>query len=301
MLGLLTAGAPAGAATPGYPVGNAATGYAALLLAPTSDPPGVNVAGCRPGPAHPYPVILLPGTLYTVTDTWQALGPLLANAGYCVYGLNYGQTFETVLSGGRISSVGDIPTSARQLGDFVSRVRSQTGAPQVDLVGWSQGGMMPRWYMDQDGGAPFVHALVGLAPSNHGTTVDGLSSLLTATTALGLPAVTSLIGCPACTQQLVGSSFLAALNRGGDATPGVQETVIETAYDQVVTPYQSAFLAGADNITLQQQCPLDFTDHLGIPYDSAALQDVLNALGPDDPGFQPECSLALPLIGSGDA
>jgi triacylglycerol esterase/lipase EstA (alpha/beta hydrolase family) len=243
-------------------------------------------------------VILLPGTLYDLADTWQALGPILANAGYCVFGLNYGANAVTTLTGGRIWSVGNIPTAATQLGNFVQQVRVQTGAAQVDIVGWSQGGMMPRWYMDQDGGARYVHALVGLAPSNHGTTVDGLSSLLSASAAVGLPAVTSLIGCTACTQQLVGSSFLAKLNAGGDSTPGVVETVIETTHDEVVTPYQSAFLSGADDVTLQQQCPLDLTDHLGMPYDSAALQDVVNALGADVPDFQPRCSLALPLIGT---
>jgi triacylglycerol esterase/lipase EstA (alpha/beta hydrolase family) len=291
---------PAGAATasPHYTVGNAATGYAQLAVDPTASPPGVNVAGCRPSTAHPYPVILLPGTLYDLADTWQALGPILANAGYCVFGLNYGANAVTTLTGGRIWSVGDIPTAATQLGDFVQQVRVQTGAAQVDIVGWSQGGMMPRWYMDQDGGARYVHALVGLAPSNHGTTVDGLSSLLSASAAVGLPAVTSLIGCTACTQQLVGSSFLAKLNAGGDSTPGVVETVIETTHDEVVTPYQSAFLSGADDVTLQQQCPLDLTDHLGMPYDSAALQDVVNALGADVADFQPRCSLALPLIGT---
>jgi triacylglycerol esterase/lipase EstA (alpha/beta hydrolase family) len=290
--------ARAATGTPHDTVGNAATGYAELVIDPTASPPGVNVAGCRPSAAHPYPVILLPGTLYDLADTWQALGPVLANAGYCVFGLNYGGNAVTTLTGGRIWSVGDIPTAATQLGSFVQKVRAQTGAVQVDIVGWSQGGMMPRWYMDQDGGARYVHALVGLAPSNHGTTVDGLSSLLSASTAAGLPAVTSLIGCTACTQQLVGSSFLATVNAGGDSTPGVAETVIETTHDEVVTPYQSAFLSGADDITLQQQCPLDLTDHIGIPYDSPALQDVVNALGADVPDFQPNCSLALPLIGT---
>ena len=44
------------------------------------------------------------------------------------------------------------------------------------------------------------------------------------------------------------------------------------------------------NITLQNQCPQDASDHISIPYDSNALQDMINALGPDSSGFQPSCA-----------
>jgi triacylglycerol esterase/lipase EstA (alpha/beta hydrolase family) len=283
-----------------YPVGDAATGYLAELADPTGSPPGVNVSGCHPAVSGPqqYPVILLPGTLYDMADTWQALGPILANNGWCVYGLNYGATVSTTLSGGRIWSAGDIPTSADQLATFVGQVRATTGANKVDLVGWSQGGMMPRWYLRFDGGAAYVHDLVGLAPSNHGTTVDGMSALFDAVTTLGLPAPLTLGQCPACTQQLAGSTFLQQLNAGADTVAGVRYTVIETEDDEVVTPYSSAFLSGpaVTNVTLQDQCPDDHSDHLAMPYDGAALQDAVQALD-DDPSFSVDCGLGLPVLG----
>jgi triacylglycerol esterase/lipase EstA (alpha/beta hydrolase family) len=283
-----------------YPVGDAATGYLAEITDPTGSPPGVNVPDCHPAAAGPqqYPVILLPGTLYDMADTWQALGPILADDGWCVYGLNYGATISTTLSGGRIWSVGDIPTSAHQLATFVGQVLAATGANKVDIVGWSQGGMMPRWYLRFDGGAAHVHDLVGLAPSNHGTTAGGMSALFDAATALGLPAPLTLVQCPACTQQLVGSSFLHRLNAGGDTVPRVHYTVVETEDDEVVTPYTSAFLSGTavTNVTLQEQCPDDHADHLAMPYDSAALQDVVQALD-DMPSFSVDCGLGLPALG----
>jgi triacylglycerol esterase/lipase EstA (alpha/beta hydrolase family) len=282
-----------------YPVGDAATGYLAELTDPTGSPPGVNVSGCRPAASGPeqYPVILLPGTLYDMADTWQALGPILANGGWCVFGLNYGATASTTLSGGRIWSVGDIPTSARQLGTFVGQVLAATGARKVDLVGWSQGGMLPRWYLRFDGGAAYVHDLVGLAPSNHGTTVGGLSALFDAANALGLPPLT-LAQCLACTQQLAGSAFLQQLNAGQDTVPGVHYTVIETENDEVVTPYTSAFLSGpaVTNVTLQNHCSDDHADHAAMPYDSAALQDVVQALH-GATSFSVVCGLGLPLVG----
>jgi len=48
----------------------------------------------------------------------------------------------------------------------------------------------------------------------------------------------------------------------------------------------------------QHQCPLDLADHLAMPYDSATIQDVLNALGPDNRALRPNCALSLPLLGA---
>ncbi len=56
----------------------------------------------------------------------------------------------------------------------MSRVRDATGSRRVDLVGHSQGGMMPRYYLKFLNGAAKVDDLVGIAPSHHGTTMaDG--------------------------------------------------------------------------------------------------------------------------------
>jgi triacylglycerol esterase/lipase EstA (alpha/beta hydrolase family) len=196
--------------------------------------------------------------------------------------------------------VGEIAASAGQLAQFVGLVLAATHASQVDIVGHSQGGMMPRYYMKFLGGAKDVHMLVGLAPSNHGTTVDGADALLGLLHDVGLDAFT-LAGCVACTEQIEGqgSPFMANLNAGGDTVAGPRYVVIESEYDEVVTPYTSAFLSGPEvqDILLQSQCPLDFSEHIGIVYDPVALQDVLNALGPDDPSFAPTCSFVPPIVG----
>src|SRR6202012_4501528 len=108
-------------------------------------------------------------------------------------------------------ATGDIATSAGELSSFVNRVLNATGAAKVDLVGHSQGGMMPRYYLKFDGGATYVDKLVALAPSNHGTTLDGLTALVTALGQAGLVngAINAL--CTACGQQEAGSSFLTNL------------------------------------------------------------------------------------------
>jgi len=267
----------------------------ALIWNFEASPPGANVP-CTPSAAHPYPVILVEGTFSSMYNNFGAISPDLVNNGYCVYAFNYGQTIPFT----EFHAMGDIRTSAAELSTEVNHVLAKTGASKVDLVGWSQGGMMPRYYINDLGGGAKVNMLVALAPSNYGTTVDGLTALITDLGLLGLATGLLSIACEACDQQLQGSSFLTSLNQAPTA-PGVSYVVIETADEDVVTPYTNAFLPAApnvQNITLQNQCSQDASDHLSIGYDSNALQDMINALGPDNPGFQPSCAAVGPVFGN---
>ena len=269
---------------------NGIYGYA--HASPTASPPGANDWSCRPTAAHPDPVVLVHGTFGDMSNSWQALSPLLHNHGYCVFALNYGSYDGSGAVG--IYATGPIETSAGQLQQFVSRVLAATGARKVDIVGHSQGGMMPRYYVKALGGASKVNALVGLAPSNHGTTLNGIFTLASYFPGSNL----FLADCPACQEQEAGSPFITSLNSGGETAPGVSYTVIESRNDEVVTPYTSAFLSGSNvtNITLQQQCSLDQGEHLSMPYDHIADADVLTALDPADPQH-PACTPVLPVSG----
>ncbi len=297
-----TAPAPAGTSTsttasttPHYPIGNVYNGYEEELVAPQSTPPGADIWSCKPSAAHPYPVVLVHGTFANMAFSWQTLSPELADAGYCVYALNYGATSSTF---GRFYGLAPIAQSAAQLGQFVTKVLAATGAKKVDIVGHSQGGMMPRYYIDFLGGATKVHILIGLAPSNHGTTVDGLLSIADLFQRYGLLNFSAL-GCTACTEQEAGSAFLKTLNAGGGIVPSVTYAVIESKYDEVVTPYTSAFLPSAPNvwnITLQNYCATDYTEHLGIIYDPVAMQLIMNILGPDSRSYRPKCTIVPPIF-----
>jgi hypothetical protein len=90
-----------------------------------------------------------------------------------------------------------------------------------------------------------------------------------------------LIGgsCEACLEQEAGSGLLTQLNAGSDTVPGISYTVIASRDDEVVTPYTSAFLSGpgVTDITVQNQCPLDQSDHLELADDPVAMADMLNA------------------------
>jgi triacylglycerol esterase/lipase EstA (alpha/beta hydrolase family) len=264
------------------------------INSPTTSPPGANNFSCHPSAAHPYPVVLVHGTFENMDDNWQAASPILANHGYCVFAFNYGGSSAT----SDIQGLGDIAASAQQLAAFVTTVLAATGAAKVDIVGHSQGGMMPRYYINNLGGAAKVDTLVGIAPSNYGSNLDGIITLIQQLSLL-VP-FNSLLGteCTACVEQETGSSFLASLN-ATPTVPGVQYTDIESTGDEVVTPYTSAFLPAAPNvtnITVNRQCPLDASDHLEIANDPVAMADMLNALDPAAPVKVP-CLVVLPVTG----
>ncbi|CAL9624689.1 hypothetical protein SUDANB105_05924 [Streptomyces sp. enrichment culture] len=262
---------------------------AALLLVATatlvpaataqaSDAPssGWNNWSCKPSASHPRPVVLVHGTLGNSVDNWLGLAPYLVKRGYCVFSLDYGQLPGVPFFHG----LGPIDKSAEQLDAFIDKVLDATGAAETDLVGHSQGGMMPRHYLKFLGGAAEVNALIGIAPDNHGTTLSGLTKLLPY-----FPGAEDLLSTatPGLADQITGSDFLTKLNEGGDTVPGVRYTVLATKYDQVVTPYRSGYLEGPDvrNVLLQDLCPVDLSEHLAIGlFDRIAFHEVANALDP---------------------
>jgi triacylglycerol esterase/lipase EstA (alpha/beta hydrolase family) len=284
-----TATATPAAAETAHPVGDLATAINNYLFSPDAVA-GANDWSCEPSGEHPVPVVLVHGTTSNLGFSGARLAPVLANAGYCVFGFNYGETSSSL---GRVYGLGDITQSARTMSAFVDRVLAATGAARVDVVGNSQGGMMPNYYIKRLGGAAKVRTMIGLAPTNHGTTLGGLVDLARSLNALGLVNdAFRLIGAPAYPQQEQGSEFQNALFADGDTVPGVRYLTIATAHDTTVTPLTNSFLHGGDssNILLQDLCPDDPVGHSGLWFDGPVTQIVLNALGPGTPGFRPRCT-----------
>lgn len=294
LAGSLTAGVapPAGAAERTRVV-DAGLAITTSVLFPNASPPGANDWSCEPSQRHPRPVVLLHGTFINSYANWGMVAPELAADGYCVFALNYGDE-----RGIAVKGTAAVPSSAREVARFVDHVLAATGAEQVDIVGHSQGGgLLPRWYLKFEGGASRVHHLIGLAPSNHGTTVNGIGALAEQLGAWGL---TAPITGQAAADQQVGSEVNRRLDAGYDTVPGVTYTTIVSRYDEVVTPYQNQYLtagpgANVMNITLQDVCANDASEHLAVAYDPVVMRLVRNALDPTS-ARRPDCGLLPPVL-----
>lgn len=261
-----------------------ALGLSFGLANPGGTPPGVNRDDCKLTAAKPRPVILMHGTTENRLANWSGLGPRLANEGFCVFAPNLGYY-------NNIPGLDFIETSAAQLSTYVDSVLAKyPGVSKVDIVGHSQGGMMPRHYIKFLGGQAKVNRLIGIAPSNNGTTLSGLANLAKV---FGITGAVQTVG-PAFAQQIAGSAFITNLN-AGDPTPGaVKYDVLVTNGDQVVTPYRSAFIAGASSWTAQSGCILEASEHLQISYSRRVHTKVMNLL--DGRNRSLPCDLVLPYV-----
>ena len=205
-------------------------------------------------------------------------------AGLCVYTFNYNPMTHPLVEA--VSTTGNIYSTAAFMAHFVDKVLKSTGADKVDLVGHSQGGgPLPRAYIKYYGGDKKVNHLIGIVPSNKGTSILGMERFLNksgrpANTIVGT--VAKFLNMESVPQQLQGSTFLKDLNAGGMTAPGVKYTVIATRFDNRVFPWTNALIPepGAKNIVIQDVCPLDHSAHTNITYDPMTYQVVANALEP---------------------
>ena len=92
---------------------------------------------------------MLHGTFSTIAVDYSALAPALVAAGFCVYGTNYG-----------LYGTQPVRTSATAFASFARQVLTLTGSDQLDVVGFSQGGLVLRTALRQDGMAAKVAVAV---------------------------------------------------------------------------------------------------------------------------------------------
>jgi triacylglycerol esterase/lipase EstA (alpha/beta hydrolase family) len=175
----------------------------------------------------------------------------------------------------------DIQVAGQYVVYAIRRMHRESGR-RVDIVGHSQGGMVPRWALRfWPDTRRMVGDLVGLSPSNHGT-VDAVGACT--------------FGCaPSFWQQRTGSNFLRALNSYQETFPGISYSNVYTRTDEVVVPNlgpaASSSLHGGGgqitNVAIQDVCPLDTSEHLAVgTYDNPAYALAIDALthaGPASP------------------
>jgi hypothetical protein len=251
-----------GASPKASPIATSPTG--AATIPPTSAPassatgPALDVApsllaaslSCEPGVtnASRAPVLLVPGTTL-------------------IPSVNYDWNYERAFDADGIpwcavtlpdNAMGDIQTAGEYV---VSAIRTMTALAhrKIDILGYSQGGMVPRWaFRFWPDTRADVDAFVALDPSNHGT-IDAYPICAA--------------GCVAAFwQQQSGSHFLTALNNGGETFAGISYTVVYSLTDEVVVPNEpvasssslSTGTGAITNIAVQSICPTDVSEHLAM-------------------------------------
>jgi triacylglycerol lipase len=228
-----------------------AVGVVGLAVA-RDDRPAVR--GTRVPQAKPGPVLLVPG-YGAGTAGLDQLASRLRAAGR--------QAALVPLPG---DGTGDLDAQAMALDAAVDDAMAG-GARSVDVVGFSAGGVVARlWARDLDGTAR-ARRIVTLGSPHHGTDLASVAGLL----APG--------SCPpACKQLVPTSDFMAALNTGDETPSGPEWVSIWTNQDVVVSPPDSARLAGAHNVAVQRICPGRDVEHGQLPADPVVGALVLRAL-----------------------
>lgn len=110
--------------------------------------------------------------------------------------------------------------------------RQQFGARKFDLVGFSMGGLVSRYYVQRLGGLDRVEHLVTLSSPHNGTVLA------------------HLVPNRGCRQMRPGSPFLRDLDRDAGRLDRVKFTSLYTPLDLVIVPARSSAMPQACNVKL---------------------------------------------------
>jgi triacylglycerol lipase len=197
-------------------------------------------------------------------------GPVLLVPGYGGARDSLSTLAERIRGTGREATVltlpgdgtGDLRAQVRVLDD-AARDAVDAGAPSVDVIGYSAGGVVARLWVATEDGARTARRVVTLGSPLHGTRIATAGGVVVPD------------ACPlACQQLSPGSALLAGIARA----PGVAWLSVWTENDRTVLPPESARLPGAVNVPLQRVCPDAVVAHGDLPVDPLVTGLVLRAL-----------------------
>ena len=142
---------------------------------------------------------------------------------------------------------------AGQVADFIGE--NYAPGEKIDLVAFSMGGLVTRYYLQRLGGLARVQRYVTLSTPHHGTLIAYL-----------LPNV-------GCRQMRPGSAFLRDLNADAAQLAQLDFTSFWTPFDTIIVPQRSSIMAQARNVKLR------IALHPLMVWQSRVLDQVAEALG----------------------
>jgi triacylglycerol lipase len=165
---------------------------------------------------------------------------------------------------------GDLTTQADAL-DAAARKALRAGAPSVDVIGYSAGGVVVRLWVDRYDTARATRRIVTLGSPLHGASIAGVGAAV-------VPGA-----CPTACQQLApGSGLLSELD-AAVLPAGLPWLSVWTRNDETVTPPESAQLEGAVNVAVQDICADASVQHGQLPTDplvTGLIRRALTSLAP---------------------
>jgi triacylglycerol lipase len=200
---------------------------------------------------QPNPIVLAHG-MWDTAAIFEKLKPFLESRGHKVY------SFDMVPSNGEAP----LEVLAEQLANFIDRTFDP--GQRLDLLGFSMGGIVSRYYLQRLGGLDRTDRFVTVSSPHNGTTVAELGFL------------------PGAKQMRVGSPFLQDLNRDVDRLGTLQFTSIWTPFDTIIVPAASSRVTVAQNQTVLVPC------HKWMVYDRRSLRAIAQA-------FEPAVSQDFPI------
>jgi len=159
------------------------------------------------------PVLLVHG-INDTTKIFQTMEKFLHDRGWEVHSFNMTPN----------NGAGNLADLARQVEAYIQKKFSPE--QRIDLLGFSMGGIVSRYYLQRLEGVKRVDRFISIAAPNAGTQVAYLSQRL------------------GCRQMRPDSEFLADLNQDGEKILGqVKFTSIWTPLDLMIIPAQSSRMA----------------------------------------------------------
>jgi triacylglycerol esterase/lipase EstA (alpha/beta hydrolase family) len=165
------------------------------------------------------PVVLVHG----IWDTGKIFDRLVA--ALRARGVEHIDAIDVVPSDGSRS----IAHMAKDVASAASRLTEKTGAARVDLVGFSMGAVVSRYFVQRLGGRERVRRFVSISGPHQGTRVAAFGRKIGAR------------------EMRIGSELLADLAKDDDPWGEVTVHAARTPYDLMIVPSTSSELKGAQN------------------------------------------------------
>lgn len=188
------------------------------------------------------PVLLVHGINDTIA-VFSKMAPYLSNMGWSVHNFNLKPNNGSCCLG----------LLAKQVADYVDQTFD--ARQPIDVIGFSMGGIVSRYYIQRLGGVERVQRFVSISAPNNGTWTGYLSGRL------------------GCTQMRPDSEFLRDLNQDAvDILRRLNFTVIWTPYDLMIVPSDSSQMPVGKEVTV----PVHL--HSWMLTDDRCLKEVVKAL-----------------------